>query len=100
MRNAARILGVAWMAIATIAGVAFFVRCAVTIQHPNLHGNGLVWSLVFLSILPGYLMYRWGRGLQPAPAKSVSSLGAKIPYDRATEAGHVMKIEEAPKNVG
>jgi hypothetical protein len=91
LHMAARIAGLVWMTAAITAGVMFFVRYAATIQHPDMHGNGLVWSLILLSVLPGYLLWRLGKG--PFKMEATPSLQPKAPYDQAAEAGHVMRID-------
>ena len=91
MHKAARILGLIYMGFAIAAGTVFFVRYASTIAHPDMHGNGLVWSLILISVLPGYLLWRWGKG--PFKMQAAPSLRPKAPYDRAADAGHVMRID-------
>ena len=79
-----------WMGAAVAAGAVFFARYASIIQHPDMHGNGLVWSLILISVLPGYLLWRWAKG--PFKVEATTSLRPKAPYDSAAEAGHVMQI--------
>jgi len=91
-RKAAQVLGLAWMAAVAILGAAVLIKSAeITLsRYPGFY---VLTPLLFICGIPGALLFRWGRGPYMRPPTVKELLRPKAPYDRAAEAGHVMKTD-------
>jgi hypothetical protein len=83
MRKAARIAGLIWIAVIAVVGVVLLASgrfIEVRILMYALFGLGL----------PGAFLAHWGKPRMSFPPDPLSP---KAPFDRALEAGHVMRID-------
>jgi hypothetical protein len=60
MRKAARIAGIAWLALMALAGAFLWAAETMAWVGPVSSNRGLIY-IVFGACLPGVLLYRWGR---------------------------------------
>ena len=90
MRKTARIAGMLWMAMIAMAGI-------VLLASGRFTSNRLLMYALVGAALPGAFCVRWGRAQFPNPGRAQDLLAEKAPFDRAAEAGHVMKIESGPR---
>jgi hypothetical protein len=88
MRKAARLAGLTWMA--TVAILAAWMLIHNSARFASFHL--LIPVLVFCAV-PGAVLLVWGRGPYVRPRTVAEALRPKAPYDRAAEAGHVMKTD-------
>ncbi len=91
MRKAARVLGLAWMANAVLVALLFLLQNAT--MQGRAGGYALV-PILFLGVMPGALLFGWGRGPYRRRPSAAELLRPKAPYDRAAEAGHVLHLIE------
>jgi hypothetical protein len=97
MRKAARILGLIWIAIVIAAGLILWEQYASVASNifEMRRAYGVI-ALVFFAMLPGYFIFRWGKGVY-APKQSVADiLRPREPFNRAAEMGHVLSIDRNP----
>lgn len=94
MRKIARIAALAWFGLMALAGAFLWAAETMARVSPVSSNRGLIY-IVFAAMLPGVLLYRWGIGPRTDHAP-VNSLDAKIRWDSAAEAGHVMNMK-APR---
>src|ERR1700761_8291007 len=96
MDKAAHIIGMVWVAVVAVGGVILFVRVAAMAGTTGelRRAYGLI-ILAFFVLLPGALLYRWGRAYvrPPPPARR---LGSVYPPPTAGEMGHVMRHPNGP----
>lgn len=88
MRKAARLAGLTWMA--TVAILAAWTLIHNSARFASFHL--LIPVLVFCAV-PGAVLFVWGRGPYVRRRTVAETLRPKAPYDRAAEAGHVMKTD-------
>lgn len=88
MHKAARIIGIVWIGMATMAGLILLAADTTNIA-PTYYNPSLVFA-AFGAILPGVLLHRWGHGPYVRPPTVNEMLAAKAPVERAMEAGHVL----------
>ena len=96
MRNAARMIGMIWMALVAIGGVILFIRVAADAGTTDQlrRAYGLI-ALAFFVLLPGALLYRWGRGTYVPPPYGARLRASVYPPKTAREMGHVMREQDA-----
>ncbi len=84
MRKAARIVGLVWMTL-VIAGGVVLMAAGTAIHLVTSSARGVIYIL-FAAMLPGILLWRWGRAPDhfPQPQRPRGE-----PIDRAWEDGHV-----------
>lgn len=88
MRKAARAAGLIWMAV--VAALA----CATLITNAERFASfHLLIPVLLFGMAPGAAAFAWGRGPYVRPHTVAGVLRPKAPYDRAAEAGHVMKTD-------
>lgn len=85
MRKFALILGIIWLAGLAAAGMVLLTSG----QFES--ARSLMYSLIGAA-LPGVLILRWGLGNRKPVRPVPDHLASKAPYDRAAEAGHVLRI--------
>ncbi len=86
MRKVAIVAGAIWLACLAAAGAAMLTSG----QFQNV--RGLMYALIGAA-LPGILILHWGVGKRERVRPLRNPLAPKAPYDRAAEAGHVMRID-------
>jgi hypothetical protein len=86
MRKLALITGIIWLAGLTLAGAAMLTSG----QFQNV--RGLMYAFIGAS-LPAILMLHWGMGKREQFSTPPNPLAPKAPYDRAAEAGHIMRMD-------
>lgn len=86
MRKAALAIGIVWLL--ALAGAATVLVASG--RFPNV--RGLMYALIGAAI-PGFVLVHWGLGNRKRVLPQSSPLAPKAPYDRAAEAGHVMRID-------
>ena len=94
MQKSARILGMIWIAVVTAAGLILWAKYASVAENvfQMRLAYGLI-ALVFFAMLPGYLIFRWGKGPYVKQANTAAeALRPKAPFNRALEEGHVMRF--------
>lgn len=91
MHKAARIVGIVWIAMVTMAGLILLAADTMTKVAPTYYGHGLILA-AFGAILPGVLLHRWGHGPYVRPPTVNEMLRPKAPVERAMEAGHVLML--------
>ncbi|HVW72597.1 MAG TPA: hypothetical protein VHC39_03080 [Rhizomicrobium sp.] len=91
MHKAARILGIVWISMATIAGLILLIADSMIKVAPSYYGHGLIFAM-FGAILPGVLLYRWGHGPYVRQPTVKEMLRPKAPVERAVEDGHVLML--------
>jgi hypothetical protein len=89
MRGAARIAGMLWMATVAMAGIILLASG----RFPNV--RGVMYALMGAA-LPGIFLFRWGNTRTPHAKSLPNPQAPKAPFDRAAEAGHVMRVEAEP----
>ena len=91
MHKAARIVGIVWIGMVTMAGLILLAADTMIKIAPSYYGHGLIFA-VFGAILPGILLYRWGHGPYVRLPTADEMLRPKAPVERAMEAGHVLML--------
>ena len=86
MRKIALVIGAVWLL--AIAGTAMALLASG--RFPNV--RGLMYALIGAAI-PGFVLLHWSLGNRKRMHPSLNPLAPKAPYDRAAEAGHVMRID-------
>jgi hypothetical protein len=86
MRKVALVLGTIWLLTVVVAATVFLVSG----QFPNV--RGLMYALIGAAI-PGFILAHWGLGKRKRLSPQLNPMAPKAPYDRAAEAGHVMRID-------
>jgi len=61
MHNAARLIGLIWIAVAVIGGLIFLAESNAAVRPNLLHNSRGFIILIFFAALPGVLIYRWGK---------------------------------------
>jgi hypothetical protein len=92
MRKAACFFGLAWMALAAVTACLVLFQYGVISAHGGPRFYALV-PILFLCGAPGALLFQWGRGPYVRPPTVTEMLRPKAPYERAAEAGHVLKTD-------
>ena len=84
--------------IAAIGGMLLFLQYASDVGTTGqLRGAvGLV-ILIFFVLLPGALLYRWGRGAYLPPPSAARQVWGVYPPKTAAEMGHVIRMDENPR---
>ena len=93
MRKAARFSGVLWMAMIAVAGIVLLASG----HFPNV--RGLMYALAGAA-LPGVFLFHWGNAQMQRRKSSPNPLADKAPFDRAAEAGHMMRAEFQASHLG
>jgi hypothetical protein len=88
MRKTARAAGLIWMAV--VAALACAALVANAERFSSFH---LLIPVLLFGMAPGAILFSWGRGPYLRPRTVAEALRPKAPYDRAAEAGHVMKTD-------
>ena len=97
MRKWARLVGLAWMASAVISFAALWVSYATASVASGFYRGGYSLALVlFVLIVPGAALYRWGKGPFVPQPTSTDNLRPKAPYSLAQEMGHIARLESHP----
>lgn len=91
MHKAARIVGIVWIGMVTMAGLILLAVDIMTKVAPTYYGHGLIFATLG-AILPGVLLHRWGHGPYVRPPAVNEMLRPKAPVERAMEAGHVLML--------
>ena len=95
MRKAARIAGLAWLALMALAGIFLWaVETMVWVSTVSTN-RGLIY-IVFAACLPGALLYRWGRGPYQRPVPMREVVAEVYPPKTARDMGHVMQVKDIP----
>ena len=88
MRKVALLTGLIWMAIVAVLACAALITNAE--RFASFH---LLIPVLLFGMAPGAILFAWGRGPYVRPRTVAEALRPKAPYDRAAEAGHVMKTD-------
>ena len=86
MRKAARIIGLIWIAAIAAAG-------AVLLASGHFTEVRILMYALFGAALPGVFLVHWGKTGMPRISAPPNPLNPKAPFDRAAEAGHVMRMD-------
>ena len=89
MRKAACLFGLAWMTNAVLVALLFLLQN--TALQGKTGGYAFV-PILFLGVIPGALLFGWGRRPYKRQPSAAELLRPKAPYDRAAEAGHVLHL--------
>ena len=92
MRRAARIAGLAWVALLAVGGAALWVSETMVWRSASSN-RGLIY-MIFGGAVPGLLLYRWGRGPHQPPPSAREIVAKAYPSRTAQEMGHVMHIKD------
>jgi hypothetical protein len=85
MRKAARVVGMIWIAMAVVVGAAFAA-------FGVFRGSRLDMIVAFGMALPGFLLWRWGRGLPATRTLPVVKRVYKPPLEPADD-NHTMRLD-------
>ena len=86
MRKIARVVGLIWVAAIAAAGV-------VLLTSGRFSNVRVLMYALFGAALPGIFILHWGNARAARRSVPPNPLRPKAPYDRAAEAGHVMRID-------
>ena len=86
MRKVALAFGTVWLLALVVVATVLLVSG----QFSNV--RGLMYALIGAAI-SGFVLVHWGSGNRKRIRPQSNPLAPKAPYDRAAEAGHVMRID-------
>jgi hypothetical protein len=92
MRKVARLLGLIWIALAAVGVALLWARYASIYYTPGGLRSWPMVALLFFAILPGIILYRWGRGPYVAPTPMWEVMAKLYPY----KPPRVMRIKDGP----